>query len=89
MLRALQDRRFARNAQVSPHKGGYRHLADFPEFKAALDLLKDDAPASATAAAALPDPPVRRRRWLQLLLTLLVLLAVSALGFWLGQLLAR
>lgn len=92
VLRALQDRRFARCAQISRHKGDYRHLADFPEFKAALDLCKDE-PAengeSATPDTGIPNEPVRRRRWLRLLLALAGVLTVGALGFRLGQLLVR
>ena len=92
VLRALQDQRFAHSAQISPHRGDYRHLADFPEFRTALDLLQVEAPADDEAAESadgdLPGPPPRRR-WLRLLVASVAVLAIGALGFRLGQLLAR
>jgi serine/threonine-protein kinase len=85
VLRALDEQRFAQSVQISPHKGDYRHLADFPEFKAAFEsrfstgeLRGDGVPASGG-----------KRRWLRLLLVALVVLIVGAFGFWLGQLLVH
>jgi len=84
VLHALEDRHFARTAQASEHKGDYRFLGDFPEFRAAL-REKKILPLPEALCGPEPKPPRKRR--LMLALAGLLFLGVGAAGFWLGQLL--
>ncbi len=95
VLRSLKNERFAQTAQASRSQDDYRFLSDYPEFRDALAALKLDVASTRKVAAeitpaALSSPvekPAARRRWRRLVRRALVILAVGALGFWLGQLL--